>query len=155
MLRGVVRRVELQQVDAIGAEPAQASLRGGDDRRSARAFRELAAVAHPELGGDDDVVAPIAEGPSEQFLAAAFAVHVGGVEQRDASVDGRIDHRLGGLVVHAPAEVVATEPDQRDRQAPDGAGLHAGTLRDATVREQAAANSRAAGRGKGIAPTRR
>ena len=48
---------------------------------------------HAELGGEHDVLALVAEHLAHRGLrAAAIAVDVGGVEQRDAEVDRLVDH---------------------------------------------------------------
>ena len=57
--------MELVEVDAVGAEPAQAAFHCLLDRRRAGTFRQARAVAHAELGGDDDLVATAAEGGTE------------------------------------------------------------------------------------------
>ena len=52
------------------------------------------------------------ERPAEQLLAAAaVAVDVRGVEERDARVERGVDDRARRLLVDPPAEVVAAEPD--------------------------------------------
>jgi len=59
--------------------------------------------------------APAGERFAEQRLAAAFvSVDVHGVEQRDAGIERGIDDRALPLQVDDPAEVVATEADDRD-----------------------------------------
>ena len=44
-----------------------------------------------ELGGDDDAVAPALDGLADQDLVGVRAVDVGGVEQRDAEIEGAMD----------------------------------------------------------------
>jgi hypothetical protein len=75
----------------------------------------LAAVIahrHAELAGQHDVLAHVAQHQAHRRLGpAALAVDVGGVEQGDAEVECLVDHRLGGVLLDAAAEVVASQPD--------------------------------------------
>jgi hypothetical protein len=83
----------------------------------ARLLRRAAHV-HAELGGHHHLVAVPAERLAEQGLrAAAVAVDVGGVEQGDAGVQGRPDHRPGLGRVADQAEVVTPEADDGDGEA--------------------------------------
>ena len=71
------------------------------------------------------------EEAADQLLAAPVAVDVGGVEQRDAGVDGRGEDVQGVLLVDVTpvrAELPGAEPDDRDGPAgaAEGAGVHAG-----------------------------
>jgi hypothetical protein len=108
----LVGRVELVEVDAVGAQAAQASLDRGGDRRRAGAGRQGRAVAHAELGGDDDVVAAGAQGDAEQLLAAAAAVDVRRVEQVDPGVEGGATGRVtttGVGPMDPPTEAIVRE----------------------------------------------
>jgi hypothetical protein len=44
--------------------------------------------AEAELGGKDDRVAPALEGTAEQLLVGKRTVRLGGIEKRDAQLDG-------------------------------------------------------------------
>ena len=71
-----------------------------------------------ELARQYDLLAPLAQDLAELRLrAAAPAVHIGGIEERDAAVEGLVDDGAGGFQVQLGAEVVAAEPDQRDPKA--------------------------------------
>ena len=58
-----------------------------------------------ELGGEHDLVAAVLDRPADELLVGERAVHVGGVEEVDAEVEGAVDRgdRLG--VVAAGVEV--------------------------------------------------
>ena len=89
----------------------------------------MALVGHrPELGRDDHVVAPAAEGGAEQLFGAPLAVHVRGVEEVHTGVDRRVDHGLGRLGTDPATEVVAAEADDRNRQLTDRPLLHRHSL---------------------------
>ena len=66
------------------------------------------------FGRQHDVLAPWAEDLAELLLrAAAIAVDVGGVEQRNAGLDRAVDDLARGVDPHR-AEIVAAEADDRD-----------------------------------------
>ena len=74
-----------------------------------------------ELGGDDDLVADWREGLTDDLLVGERAVHLCGVEQGDAPVDGGADER-DALVTGRHRQVTlaqahAAVPDGRDLQA--------------------------------------
>ena len=48
-----------------------------------------------ELRGDDDLIADAGERISEQLLAGARAVDVGGIEEGDPAIEGKADGRTG------------------------------------------------------------
>ena len=86
------------QIDAVGAEPAQAGLAAIDDPLPQHARRVgLILRAGQELGGDHDLVPPAAEGGAEKLLRLAAAVHLGGVEVGDAGVEGGVDDGRRGV----------------------------------------------------------
>jgi len=63
-----------------------------------------------ELGGEHYLVPAAGENFAEgEFGAAVRAVHLGGVEERDARVDGRVHYGARAGHVETPAEVVAAE----------------------------------------------
>ena len=63
--------------------------------------------------------------PAEELLALRAAVDVGGVEERDARIQRRVDHVLRRRLVDPPAEVVAAEPDDADVERSDFSCVHA------------------------------
>jgi hypothetical protein len=74
-------------------------------------------VAHAELRGEHDAVAAPVEDLADQPLGGAVgAVDVGGVEEGDAGVQRRVDHRAGPGEIEPPAEVVASKAHGRDRE---------------------------------------
>src|SRR6266702_444243 len=79
-----------------------------------------AVVAHRlrELGGEDDMLAAIAEHLAQYGLrTAAPGIDVSGVEQRHAEIDRLVDHLARGFEVGALAEIVAAEADGGNPQA--------------------------------------
>jgi hypothetical protein len=60
-----------------------------------------------DLGGDDGLVAAeeLADQAAGGDLAGALRVDVGGVEERDAALDGAADDRLGGGLVQRPGAI--------------------------------------------------
>jgi hypothetical protein len=107
--------VVLVQVDHVDLEALERRLDRLADvgLRSARA--RLGTVGalhvHPELGGDDDLVATALQDLTEVRLALAAlgSVDVGGVEEVDPGVDCGVDDRARAVEVDAAAEVVAAE----------------------------------------------
>jgi hypothetical protein len=114
-----IRRVQLVQIDVVGAQPPQRLGHGPPDVGPAALGPRGRPVAHvsalvAELGGQDDLIPAPAEDLAERALGpAASAVGVGRVEQGDAGVDGRVHHRACPVEVQASAEVVTAEPGHR------------------------------------------
>ena len=115
--------MELVEVDAVGAQPAQAVL-----ERAPHVFGPGAAPLlvdrHAELGGEHDLIPAPGERLAEILLALGAAVDVGGVEEVDAGVERRVDDARRGRGVEAAAEVVAAEPDHRDLERADASRFH-------------------------------
>ena len=104
VLDGHVRidAVLVEQVDGLDLEPLERALGGLlDVLRPAVQARpalhaagvELRVEVESELGGDDHLVAERGEGLADEFLVRERAVDLGGVEERDAELDGRPDQR--------------------------------------------------------------
>src|SRR5881398_2239538 len=116
-----IHAVLVVEVDRLEAEALQAPV-----ARGAHVLRAPVDGAHPrvvaahdaELGGDDDLLAPAAEGAPDQLLVGVRAVHVGGVEEGDAEVERAVD---GGdrLVVVARA-VELRHPHAAEADGGDG-----------------------------------
>src|SRR2546425_1269931 len=95
-------------VDHLHAETLEARVAGLLDVLGP-SIDEIAApggVLHlTELGDEHDLVAPAPDRPPQQLLVLAPAIHVGGVEEVDAPVQGVMDDgdgfRLVALAVHA------------------------------------------------------
>ena len=101
------------EVDAIGPEPVERR----PDRAAHVVGRAVRALAHvvTELRRQHDTVASALQQLAEEALAAAaVAVDVGRVEERDARVEGRVDDLARPLEVDPAAEVVAPEADSGD-----------------------------------------
>ena len=123
---GRVDAVLVVEVDVVGAQPAQRAVDGAADagRVAAEpAGRDAVLLERePELGGDDDVVAVRLEGLADDVFVGERPVHLGGVEERDAELDGAADHRdavgaVGGGDVVGAGQAHAAEPDRRHGQA--------------------------------------
>ena len=115
---GVGRVVEIE-VDVVAAQPFQAALAGAHDV-AARAAREVAPVTgglHAEFGDHHRLGPPRPQRPPQNGLRGAVVIHVGGVEQGDAGVEGRRHHLAALGLVDPPAQRVAAQPGQRGLQA--------------------------------------
>ena len=96
------------EVDHVDAEPREARLARLPNvlRPAVDALERAVRVAHvAELRRDDDALAPPADRATDQLLVAAAAVHVGGVEERDADVERAVDRRDRLGLVAAAIEV--------------------------------------------------
>src|ERR1051325_6469450 len=104
----------LVKIDPLRLEALEAVLAGLPDI-GGRCARLGARVVHRhgEFRGKNALFASRTENLAElRFRAAAIAVDIGGVEQRDAQIDGLVDDpaRRGDW---QDAEIVAAEPDDR------------------------------------------
>jgi len=113
--------VLIVEVDRLHPEALQA--------RVARLRHVLGAAVHAhaavgiphvaELGGDDHLPSSAADRPAHQLFVVARAVHVGGVEEVDAQLEGAVDdgdrRRVVALAVDA-GHRHAAEADRRDGQ---------------------------------------
>ena len=104
--------MDLVEVDAVGAKPAQAILHCLTNVSRARAFLAFTHL-HPKLGSNQNFVAKWAEGSAQEFLAAPLPVDVGGVEKIDTRVYGRMHRGSRRLWADAPPEVVAAQSNYR------------------------------------------
>src|SRR6185312_158769 len=114
---GGVDAMLIVKVDDVDAEPLQARLAGLDHvlrppvDALARCGLDLA-----EFAGEHDAVAPPLEGAAQELLVVAPTVHVRGIEEIDAAVDGVLDEGDAGLVVALAVDAGerhAAEPDRR------------------------------------------
>lgn len=94
-----IEAVDLVEVDVIHLQPLQAGLglRHDMGTRSAAGVR---AFAHrpQNLGRDHHLVArnaEVADGLTKDPLALAARIDIGGVDEIDAGVEGRLDQRVG------------------------------------------------------------
>ena len=131
---GRVDTVLVEQVDALDAESLQRAVDGLADvvrpAVEAATFSGLWVEAPPELGGDDDLVADRTECFTDECLVGERAVDLGGVEERDAEVDGgadQADHRVrvvDGSVVGAHAHAAETERGDLQSSTSERSSLH-------------------------------
>ena len=86
--------VQIVQVDPVRLQPPEAAL----DRRQNVAPRPALESSrlvhrHAELGGEDDILAPRAQDfPEDCFRPALLAIDIRRVEERDAEVQGFVNH---------------------------------------------------------------
>ena len=98
--------MDLVQVDIVGAQPAQAVFGGLPHVLRLGAVVRFVEL-HAELGGDDDSCRRLPSARPRIFLAVAFIVDVGGIEEVDAGVERGVDHAARLRFIDAPAEIVA------------------------------------------------
>jgi hypothetical protein len=108
-------------------EPGERRVDLFEDRLAGQAG-SARAVVHPEvhLGGEYDVLAPAVLGDraADDLLGAAVPVHVGGVPERDAELDGLPEDRLSRASSKRPLaepprgvpETHAPQGDPADRE---------------------------------------
>jgi hypothetical protein len=117
--------VEQVQVEVVCAELGEAALDRPPDvcrRRSTGAGDTR--DRHSKLGGDDDLVAPMAEGRTEKRFGLPVAVVVRSVEDLDSGIESLVDHQPGTGPVESAAEVVASQADDRNLQASQSSRPH-------------------------------
>jgi hypothetical protein len=115
-----VDAVLVEQIDGVGAEPAQRAIDGVADVVGVAGQPGLAALVverEAELGGDDDLVAHGGEGFADKLLVDERAVDLGGVEEGDAAVDRgaqQVDHlgAVAGVRAEALARAHAAEAER-------------------------------------------
>ena len=119
-----VDAVLVVEVDDVDAEALQARLAGLHHvlRPPVHALLAVGLLHLAELGGDDRLAAPsVLERLAEQGLVMSPAVHVGGVEERHALVDGMADHGDRLVVVR-----VAVDARHRHQPQADGGYFYSG-----------------------------
>jgi hypothetical protein len=107
--RGGVNAVLVVQVDVVGAEPTQRSVYSHADvlRRAVASWLVSVAVGdQPELGRQHHLVAAPGDRPPDEFLVAVGSVNLGGVDERNAEVEGALDRADGLGVIGARARVI-------------------------------------------------
>jgi hypothetical protein len=119
-----VDAVLVEQIDAVGLQPLERGL--GDLLDVLRPAVQAALLARiridieAELGRDHDLLAHRRERLAHQLLVRERTVDFGGVEKRDAALDGRTDQRDSLLLIDwrtvAEAQSHAAEPDGRNFQ---------------------------------------
>ena len=90
--------VDLVEVEPVGLQPLQARLDGGHDVAARAAFLFAVVHRHAEFRGKHDVLAPVAQHLAEHGLrAAAPAIDVGRIEQRDPGVERLVDDQASSF----------------------------------------------------------
>ena len=136
---GLVDAVLVVEVDVVDAEPLQRGVAGRADVLGAAVDADAGAVGPAlvaELGGQLDLVAAAGDGLADELLVGERAVHVGGVEEGDAEVEGAVDGRDRlGLVA---AAVELRHPHAAEAEGGDGerGGGPEGALLQGHVLEQ-------------------
>src|SRR6266566_3042100 len=115
--------VLLVKIDVIGAQSLEARVQCLLHVLWTRATT-LAWHVVAEFGGDDHFSAATAEQTADQLLTSAVRIHVGGIEEADARIDGCINDLSGARLVDARAEVVTAEADNRDVERADLSRFH-------------------------------
>jgi len=132
------------EVDVVDAETLQGSVAGRAHVLRAAVDADPAPVGPPlvaELGRELDLVAAAGDRLAHEPLVGEGAVHVGGVEERHAQVEGAVDGLDALLLVAGPVELghahaaEAQGGDGERRGGPEGALLkcHAPSQRDEAV----------------------
>ena len=126
-----VEPMQVVEVDAVGAEPAERRVQRLRDRLRP-AVEHAPAIAHVEhaLAGEGELGPAVHHRAPEQLLVATAAVKRRRVEQGHAAIQ-RVVEQPGALVLwrrHAVgvAQIHAAEPDRRHRERPDSTGQQCG-----------------------------
>ncbi|GHI02515.1 hypothetical protein Scel_08360 [Streptomyces cellostaticus] len=119
---GGVAAVHVVEVDDVDVQAAQARLDGLPDVGRVVAdgpvARGVGAVLDAELGGQCDLVTVRGDERREELLVGTGAVHVGGVDEGDARLDGGLQGvegrrvvrlSVGGADAHGPETLDADE----------------------------------------------
>ena len=134
--RGQARRGSRSSRRAVWRDPRGGAGRGrrsrsGGARGSLRALSGSPRASQSlggrpaELRGEHDSLPPPPERLAEERLAPPVAVALGGVEERHAGLERRVDDRARPVLVDAPAEVVAAEADDGDLERSEASHPHA------------------------------
>src|SRR5690242_16398794 len=99
----------------IGTQTPQAVLRG---LANIVGFTALLAFPHlhPELSGDQYLVAAPFESTAQVFFTLPATVDIGGIEKVNAGIDCCVDHSRGSGGVDTPAKVVTSQSSERNFQ---------------------------------------
>ena len=111
---GGVGKVQLVEIDVVGAEPAKRRFAGrgdvvgvGTPLDVGKAFVET----HAEFRGNGDGCSARTQGTTQKDLRLGLAVGVGGVKEGDAVVEGGVHHVVSAGLIESNAEVVAAQTD--------------------------------------------
>ena len=118
--RGVrIDAMLIVEINHLDAETAQARLAALPDVLGLAVDAAIAPVLAAdvaELGGEDHLIAPAADGASDELLVAAHTVHVGRVEKRDAQIERALDRRHRLVFVLATVELRHAHAAQAHRR---------------------------------------
>jgi len=112
--RIVIPAVDLQQVDVIHVQAAQAVIDGAQDLRPGQPFGEIADLM-VNLRRNDDLITTgkIAQGAAHDLLAAAVGVAIGGVKEVNAALKGAFDDGAAALFWQRPGVIPAVRLAKR------------------------------------------
>ncbi|GAB3936978.1 hypothetical protein GCM10027614_14360 [Micromonospora vulcania] len=120
--------MHLEEIDMVGAEPAQRRVQGTQQMPTGAVAASAAARAQPRLGGDQQLVAgdERAQQRADHRLGVPVAVHVGGVDQVAARVQVtlQLGGRIVGVGVPAPRHGAEREPGNRQPASAERSLLH-------------------------------
>ena len=100
----------VKQIDVIGLQSTQRPLNRDPNVLGAAVENLLfivVAEGEAELGGDDHLIAHRCQGFAYHLLVQVRAVNLGGIEERDASLNRRTNQRNGLLCVSRRAVAMA------------------------------------------------
>src|SRR5213078_351137 len=114
-----IHAVQVEQIDHVGAQAAQAVLAAFDDRLGAAVgvdARTRYRRHDAALGRQHDVFPPVTEGLADERLVVPDAVNGGRIKERDADVEGAVDRANRLLVVARPIRLGHAHAPQTDRR---------------------------------------
>ena len=102
------------EIEAVGVEPLQAPLAGGDGAGARGILRQ-------HLAHDEHLVAASPDGLGHDPLGLSVAIHLGGVDQRHAEVEAELERGdlLGAAaraLAHAPCALAEARHDLASRE---------------------------------------
>ena len=119
----LVDAVLVVEVDVVDPEPLERGVAGRADVVGGSVDADHAAVRESlvaELGGELDLVAPAGDRLADEQLVREGAVHVGGVEEGHAQVEGAVDGVDAALLVGGAVEL--RHPHAAEAEGGDGEG---------------------------------
>ena len=111
------------EIDVIHAESLERRITGPAHVLGAAVYAVVGTVVPvfmAELGSEDDLVPPAHDRPADELLVGERTVHVGGVEEVDAEIEGAVNGRDRLRVIAARVEVGhphAAEAERGDAEA--------------------------------------
>ena len=122
--RAVVEAVDDVEVEIVGAEAAERAFDLAQDRLAGKAaFIEVdLACKHDILALDTEVL----EGLSDELLARAMGIDIGGIEEVDALAERLLDDGLGSWLVYDPLVEIGEDLAKAHAADADAADLDVG-----------------------------